>query len=75
VSLTVATREDHVPIDFELYLPESWLSDARRAQAGIPDDVQFKTKLQLVLPPAPADGVATRFSDVHRPSRRVSSSG
>jgi SRSO17 transposase len=49
VSLTVATREDHVPIDFELYLPESWLSDARRAQAGIPDDVQFKTKLQLAL--------------------------
>jgi SRSO17 transposase len=49
VSLTVATREDHVPIDFELYLPESWLSDARRAEAGIPDDVQFKTKLQLAL--------------------------
>jgi SRSO17 transposase len=49
VSLTVATREDHVPIDFELYLPESWLSDERRAEARIPDDVEFKTKLQLAL--------------------------
>jgi SRSO17 transposase len=49
VSLTVATREDHVPIDFELYLPESWLSDERRVEARIPDDVEFKTKLQLAL--------------------------
>ena len=49
VSLTVATREDHVPIDFELYLPESWLSDERRAEARIPDNVVFKTKLQLAL--------------------------
>jgi SRSO17 transposase len=50
VSLTVATRDDHVPIDFELYLPHSWTDDAkRRAEARIPDDLEFKTKLQLAL--------------------------
>jgi SRSO17 transposase len=39
-----------VPIDFELYLPESWTSDAdRRAECKIPDDVVFKTKEDLAL--------------------------
>lgn len=30
VSLSVATRTEHLPIDFALYLPESWLTDDRR---------------------------------------------
>jgi SRSO17 transposase len=50
VSLGVATRTEHLPIDFELYLPTSWTDDpARRAEGCIPDHVQFKTKVQLAL--------------------------
>jgi SRSO17 transposase len=50
VSLTLATPQDHLPVDFELYLPESWANDdARRAEARIPDHVTFKTKPQLAL--------------------------
>src|SRR5579859_4796217 len=50
VSLTVATRHAHVPIDFELYLPECWTNDPnRRAEARIPDSVVFQTKLELAM--------------------------
>jgi len=50
VSLTLATQTMHLPVDFELYLPESWANDrARRLEAKIPDEVVFKTKLQLAL--------------------------
>jgi SRSO17 transposase len=50
VSLSIATRSAHVPIDFELYLPESWTSDeARRAECKIPDHIVFKTKEELAL--------------------------
>jgi len=48
VSLSLATPTEHVPIDFELYLPESWTEDpARRKEARIPDSIQFQTKPQL----------------------------
>jgi SRSO17 transposase len=50
VSLSVATKNAHLPIDFELYLPETWTSDPkRRAEARIPQDVMFHTKLDLAL--------------------------
>lgn len=50
VSLSIATRSAHVPIDFALYLPESWVNDrARREECKIPDDVVFKTKEELAL--------------------------
>jgi SRSO17 transposase len=50
VSLSIATRTEHVPIDFELYLPKSWANNtARRREARIPEDVTFKTKPQLAL--------------------------
>jgi SRSO17 transposase len=50
VSLSVATRSAHVPIDFELYLPESWTGDpVRREECKIPADVVFRTKHDLAL--------------------------
>lgn len=61
VSLSVATRTEQLPIDFALYLPESWLTDARRREARIPDEVVFKTKPELALDlvrQAGVDGVA-----------------
>lgn len=50
VSLTIATRTEHVPIDFELYLPRCWTEDPkRRRKARIPTEVRFKTKIDLAL--------------------------
>jgi len=60
-SLSVATRTEHLPIDFELYLPTSWTEDAtRRREARIPDWVAFQTRPELALEMiqrAVADGV------------------
>ena len=50
VSLTVSNGLEHVPIDFDLYLPEEWCNDAaRRREAQIPEDIRFKTKVDLAL--------------------------
>ena len=50
VSLAVATRTEHVPLDFELYLPRCWTDDsARRRAARVPDDLQFKSNIDLAL--------------------------
>jgi SRSO17 transposase len=50
VSLTIATKHEHVPIDFALYMPKSWTDDAaRREKARVPDDLVFKTKPDLAL--------------------------
>lgn len=50
VSLSIATPTEHVPVDFELYLPKDWTEDpARRKEARIPDSIVFKTKPELAL--------------------------
>jgi SRSO17 transposase len=50
VSLTVASRSTHVPVDMELYLPQAWTDDRARCEAAkIPDDVSFRTKWQIAL--------------------------
>ena len=50
VSLTIATKHEHVPIDFALYMPKSWTEDAdRREKAKVPADLVFKTKPELAL--------------------------
>jgi len=50
VSLAVATGSEQIPVDFELYLPASWMDDPqRRREARIPDSMTFKTKVDLGL--------------------------
>jgi SRSO17 transposase len=50
VSLSLATRYDHLPVDFDLYLPRSWCDDAAcRRKTRIPRAVRFNTKLTLAL--------------------------
>jgi SRSO17 transposase len=61
VSLSIATRTEQLPIDFALYLPESWLTSDRRREARIPEEIVFKTKPELALDlvrQAVVDGVA-----------------
>src|SRR5580658_5716946 len=50
VSLTIATKHEHVPIDFALYMPKSWTDDVlRREKARVPEGLVFKTKPDLAL--------------------------
>src|SRR6266498_1193796 len=50
VSLVLSTATEHVPVNFELYLPKDWVNDpVRRREARIPDALTFKTKPELAL--------------------------
>jgi SRSO17 transposase len=50
VSLSVANDHASLPVAYQLYLPEAWARDsARRAKAGVPDDIAFQTKPQIAL--------------------------
>ena len=50
VSLSIANDHASLPVAYQLYLPQSWASDAaRRKKAGVPEDVEFKTKPQIAL--------------------------
>jgi SRSO17 transposase len=50
VSLSVTTQRDHLPIDFDLFLPRSWTDDPRRRkEARIPKNIRFRTKTQIGL--------------------------
>ncbi len=61
VSLSISTVSASLPITYELYLPETWSEDPeRRRNAGVPDDVVFRTKPLIAteqIQQALADGV------------------
>ncbi len=48
VFVSYASTKGRAFLDRELYLPKEWAEDAvRRAEAGVPEDVEFATKPQL----------------------------
>jgi len=50
VFLTYRTTKGHTFLDRRLYLPKDWCDDPeRRKQAGVPQDVAFKTKPELAI--------------------------
>jgi SRSO17 transposase len=50
VFLAYASAAGHTLLDERLYLPEEWARDAKRRQeAGVPEDVVFRTKPELAL--------------------------
>src|SRR3954464_8860525 len=61
VTLSVANEAASLPVAYRLYLPEAWAGDpARRATAGVPEEVAFATKPAIALDQirqALADGV------------------
>lgn len=50
VSLTLATASTHLPVDMQLYLPQTWTENRARCRAAkIPDDAQHQTKWWMAL--------------------------
>lgn len=50
VSLSIGNVHGSLPVGYRLYLPEDWVNNAgRRAKAGVPEDMVFRTKSALVL--------------------------
>ncbi|MGV9821437.1 IS701 family transposase [Nocardia xishanensis] len=64
--LTYATCTGHAFLDRALYLPQSWAGDPdRRDEAGVPEDVHFRTK------PVLAQRLITDALDAGNPARWV----
>jgi SRSO17 transposase len=50
IYLGYVCRQDHALVDMRLYLPKEWASRKRRRnQVGVPGDIRFRTRHELVL--------------------------
>src|SRR6202048_3336852 len=50
VWLSIANHSASLPVAYRLYLPREWIKDKeRRAKAGVPSDIGFKTKPGMAL--------------------------
>jgi SRSO17 transposase len=50
VSLSIANHHASLPVAYRLYLPNDWAEDTeRRRKAGVPENISFKTKLEIAL--------------------------
>src|SRR5713101_7069149 len=50
VTLSLANRHASLPVAYRLYLPSAWAEDDdRRAKAGVPEEITFKTKPQMLV--------------------------
>jgi SRSO17 transposase len=50
VSLSVSSWNTSLPVAWRLYLPEAWCQDPeRRQKTGIPEEIEFRTKLEIAL--------------------------
>jgi SRSO17 transposase len=50
VSLSIANHHASLPVAYRMYLPKEWAEDVtRRRKAGVPEDIGFKTKLEIAL--------------------------
>jgi SRSO17 transposase len=62
VSVSIASERGSIPIGYRLYLPEEWANDMeRRQRAGVPEEIVFQTKGQIVrdlVEQAIAEGLA-----------------
>jgi len=48
VSLSLANTRGSVPLDYRLYLPQEWTRDpARCRKAGVPREIEFRSKVQI----------------------------
>ncbi len=50
IYLGYVSRRDHALVDFRLYLPKEWTRRKRRCRkAGVPEEVRFRTRHELML--------------------------
>lgn len=50
VGVHLATTEESMPLEWALYLPQTWIEDAERCRkAGVPAPTPFRTKVELGL--------------------------
>jgi SRSO17 transposase len=49
-SLTLCTRTTELPVDMDLYIPQSWADDRERCEAArVPEELRFRAKWQIGL--------------------------